>query len=92
MVGYPSDKTTDLDNCFDLLCREVWRKEVNPAIQIPVFTQGQNLEEHIKTCEKEWRRLGYKDERAWPLLFPSTLANLPNKWSKMEKARGETFL
>ena len=31
MVGYPSDKTTDLDNCFNLFCRKVWRKEVNPT-------------------------------------------------------------
>ena len=39
----------------------------------------------------EWRRLGYKDERAWPHLFPSTLADLPNKWYNMEEARGETL-
>ena len=36
--------------------------------------------------------MGYKDERAWPYLFPSTLTNLPNKWYKMEEPRGETFL
>ena len=60
--------------------------------QILLFTQGQNPEDHIKICEKEWRILGYKDERAWPHLFPSTLADLPNKWYKMEEARGETFL
>ena len=66
-------------------------KKLTQQAQIPIFTQGQNLEEHIKTCEIEWRRLGYKDERAWPHLFPSTLADLPNKWYKMEEARGETF-
>ena len=59
--------------------------------QIPIFTQGQNPEDHIRTCEKEWRRLGYKDERAWPNLFLSTLDDLPTKWYKMEEARGETF-
>ena len=59
--------------------------------QIPIFTQGQNPEDHIRTCEKEWKRLGYKDKRAWPHLFPSTLDDLPNKWYKMEEARGETF-
>ena len=57
-----------------------------------MFIQGQNIEDHIRTCEKEWKRLGYKDERTWPHLFPSTLSNLPNKWYKMEEARGETFL
>ena len=67
-------------------------KKLTQQAQIPVFTQGQNPEDHIKTCEKEWRKLGYKDERAWPHLFPSTLADLPNKWYKMEEARGETFL
>ena len=36
--------------------------------------------------------LGYKDERTWPHLFPSTLSNLPNKWYKIEEDQGETFL
>ena len=92
MVGYPSNKTTDLDNSFDLLCIKVWRKKVNQPSSNTIFIQGQNPEDHIKTCEKEWRRLGYKDERAWPHLFPSTLFDLPNKWCEMEEARGETFL
>ena len=56
-----------------------------------MFIQGQDLEEHIKTCEKEWKRLGYKDERTWTYLFPSTISNLPNKWYKIEEAWGETF-
>ena len=64
-------------------------KTLTQESQIPIFTQGQNPEEHIKTCEMEWRRLGYKGERAWPHLFPSTLDDLPNKWYKMEEARGE---
>ena len=67
-------------------------KKLTKQDQIPIFTQGQDLENHIKTCEKEWRRLGYKYERTWPHLFPSTLSDLPNKWYKMEEARGETFL
>ena len=66
-------------------------KKLTQEAQIPIFFQGQDPEEHIKLCEKEWRRLGHKDERAWPHLFPSTLADLPNKWYKMEEARGETF-
>ena len=45
-------------------------KKLTQEAQIPIFTQGQNPEDHIRTCEKEWRRLGYKDERAWPHLFP----------------------
>ena len=31
--------------------------------QIPIFTQAQDPKNHIRTCGKEWRRLGYKDER-----------------------------
>ena len=60
-------------------------------VQIPVFIQGQDPEDHIRTCGREWRRLGYKYKRTWTHLFPSMLANLPNKWYKMEEARGETF-
>ena len=57
-----------------------------------MFIQGQDPEEHIRTCEREWRIiLGYKDKRTWPHLFPSTLIELPNKWYKMEEAWGETF-
>ena len=64
-------------------------KKLTQGAQIPIFVQCHDPEEHIKFCEKEWRRLGHKDERAWPHLFPSTLADLPNKWYKMEEARGE---
>ena len=56
-----------------------------------MFFQGKDPEENIRTCKREWRRLGYKDERTWPHLFPLMLAKLPNKWYKMEEARGETF-
>ena len=56
-----------------------------------MFIQGQDPEEHIRTCENEWKRLGYKDEHTWPHLFPSTLSDLPNKWYEMEEERGETF-
>ena len=57
-----------------------------------MFIQGQDPKDHIRTCEKEYKRLGYKDEHPWPHLFPSTLSDLPNKWQKMEEAQGETFL
>ena len=66
-------------------------RKLTSHAQIPIFTQGKNPEEHIKTCETEWKRLGHKDERAWPHLFPSTLDDLPSKWCKMEEAKGETF-
>ena len=61
-------------------------RKLTKKAQIPLSTQGQHLENHIRTCEKEWTRLGYKDERIWPHLFPSTLDDLPNKWYKMEEA------
>ena len=67
-------------------------KNLTNQAQIPIFTQGQDPENHIKICEKEWRRLGYKYERTWPHLFPSTLSDLPKKWYKMEESKGETFL
>ena len=57
-----------------------------------MFTQGQDPEDHIRTCEREWKILGYKDEHTWPHMFPSMLSNLPNQWYKMEEAQGETFL
>ena len=67
-------------------------KKLTNQAQIPIFTQGQDPENHIKTCEKEWRKLGYEDERTWPHLFPSTLTDLPKKWYNMEEAWCETFL
>ena len=30
--------------------------------QIHVLIQAKDPKEHIKKCEREWRRLGYKDE------------------------------
>ena len=67
-------------------------KKLTNQAQIPVFAQGQDPEKHISICEKDWKRLGYKDERIWSHLFPSTLDDLSKKWYKMEEARGETFL
>ena len=67
-------------------------RNITKHAQIHVFIEGQDPENHIKTCEKEWRRLGYKEECTWPHLFPSTLTDFQKKWYKMEKARGETFL
>ena len=61
-------------------------KSLNKQAQIPMFIQEQDPEEHIKTCKRERRTLGYKDEHTWPHLFLSTLADLPNKWYKMEEA------
>ena len=46
-------------------------------------------EDHIIKCESEWRRIEFKDERAWPHMFPNTLDDLPSKWFKLEEARGE---
>ena len=37
-------------------------KKLTNQAQIPIFTQGQDPEKHIITCEKEWKRVGYKDE------------------------------
>ena len=61
MVGYPSIKIADMENSFDLLYRNIRR--ITNQDQIPLFIQGEDPEDHIRTCEKEWKRLGYKDER-----------------------------
>ena len=67
-------------------------RKLTKQAQILVFTQGQDPKKHINICEREWRRIGYKDERIWLHLFPSTLDDLPSKWFKMEESRGETFV
>lgn len=46
-------------------------------------------QDHINTYE--WKRTGYKYNRVWPHLFPSTLDDLPNKWYKIEEAWGDNF-
>ena len=37
-------------------------KRITKQAQIHMFIQGKDPEEHIRSCEKEWRRLRYKDE------------------------------
>ena len=78
--------------CLTLFIERFGGGKLTKQAQIPVFTQGQDPKNHIRTCEKECIRLGYKDEHIWPHLFPSTLDDLPNKWYKMEEARGKTFI
>jgi hypothetical protein len=55
---------------------------------IIIFKSGFDPVLHINNCEQEWKRLGYRDDRAWPHIFPNTLDYLPNKWYKIEEARG----
>ena len=59
--------------------------------QITTFHLGDDPTKHIELCQKELKRLGYHNEQMWPHLFPTTLDDLPNKWYKIEEARGDTF-
>ena len=54
-------------------------------MDIPSFRIGYDPIEHIQCCESEWRKIGYKDERVWPHMFPSTLGDIPNKWYNIEE-------
>ena len=78
MVGHPSVETANVDNKFDFIDRNIQRKEAN-KIGTNTCLHPRPSEKHIQICETEWRRLGYKDERIWSHLFPSTLDDLPNK-------------
>ena len=60
-------------------------------MHISKFYPGDDATKHVDLCQKEWKCLGYHDERTCPHLFPTTLNNLPNKWYKLEEARGDTF-
>jgi hypothetical protein len=60
-------------------------------VQITKFYLGDDPTKHVDLFQKEWKRLGYHDERTWPHLFLTTLDDLPNKWYKLEEARGDTF-
>lgn len=64
-------------------------KQLAAEASILKFIQGADPAAHIIQCEREWKRLGLKDERAWPHMFPHTLDDLPSKWFKLEEARGE---
>ena len=66
-------------------------QKMTAQAQISTFHPGDDLTKHVELCQKEWKRLGYHDEQTWPHLFPSTLDDLPNKWYKIEEARGDTF-
>jgi hypothetical protein len=65
-------------------------KKLSKVADIPTFKIGYDPVEHIQRCESEWRKIGYKDERVWPHMFPSTLDEIPSKWYKIEEACGHT--
>ena len=66
-------------------------KKLTAQAQITKFYLGDDSMKHADIFQKEWKRLGYHDERTWPHLFPTTLNDLPNKWYKLEEAKGDTF-
>jgi hypothetical protein len=65
-------------------------KKLSKDENIPTFKLGYDPTDNIQNCEREWRRIGYKDERVWPHMFPSTLDKIPRKWYKIKKACGHT--
>jgi hypothetical protein len=66
-------------------------KKLSAQVNIPTFKPGFDPVAHIHQCENEWRRVGYRDERVWPHMFPNTLDDIPHKWYKIEEACGHTF-
>ena len=48
-------------------------KKLTVEAKILKFVQGMDPYIHINKCQKEWRILGYKDDKLWLHLFPSTL-------------------
>ena len=62
-------------------------KKLTNQAQIYIFTQGHNLEYHIRTCEKEWKRLGYKMNihvhTYFHRCYPTYQTN-GTKWKKLE--------
>ena len=91
MVGNPPKLTAKLDVGLDVICRKVRQTKLTAQAQITKFYPGNDPTKHVDLCQKEWKRLGYHDERTWPHLFSTTLDDLPNKWYKLEEARGDTF-
>ena len=67
-------------------------KKITNQTQIPVFTQGQDPEKHISTCEIEWKRLVYNMNDYGRTYSRQNQMNYQTKWYKMEEERGETFL
>jgi hypothetical protein len=91
MVGNPCTMTANMEHRYLILCRMIWWKEVVSTSRHPDFKPGFDPVAHIHQCENEWRRVGYRDERVWPHMFPNTLDDIPHKWYKIEEACGHMF-
>lgn len=66
-------------------------KKLIAKYNINKFLLGNDPQENINNYEREWKRIGYRDARVWPHLFPLTLDDLPNNRYKMEEEHGDTF-
>jgi hypothetical protein len=66
-------------------------KKLSKVADIPIFKVGYDPIEHIHHCENEWHRIGYKDVRVCPHMFPTTLDEIPNKLYKIKEACGHTL-
>ena len=47
---------------------------------------------HIERCQKEWRKLGYKDDKLLPHLFPTTLGDLQKNGARWKKHGWNLYL
>jgi hypothetical protein len=60
-------------------------KKLSATTSIPKFKLGFDPLTHIEDCEREWRRIGYKDERVWPHMFPNTLDDFLISGTKLKR-------
>lgn len=57
-------------------------KKLIVEAHINKFLPDNKPNEHINSCEKEWKIMGYHEKWIWTHLFPSTLNYLPNNSAK----------
>jgi hypothetical protein len=69
MVGNTFPKITDMDNCNNIFCGMIWRKNISATTDIPKFKPNLNPVAHIHQCENEWKRLAIEMKECGPICF-----------------------
>ena len=67
------------------------RQESTAQAHITKFHPGDDSMKHVNIYQKDWKSLGYHDNRMWRHLFLTIHDDQPNKWYKIKESRGDTF-
>jgi len=80
-----------MERCHLYFVKRFGGKQLSTNLDILNFKSGFDPVSQIQQCDREWKNVGYYDERVWTHMFLNTLYDIPHKWYTIEEESIHTF-